>query len=649
MIPPAPRHPFAGPGAPRADPDSAVLAPATVPVAANEGKWARPDVRSSRRLLIASLLAVSVVAVVPHVPALAAGWTYDDREFVIHNASIRRLSTALGAFLSPFPPEQPERGLFRPVTNLSYALDHLVFGDWPGGFHGTNIAIYWVLCLLSLLVARRLLPGPHALAAALVFAAHPVHCEAVDSVAGRSELLSLSFGLLALLCARRHDGTGRPGWFAAMVACLASAMLAKESGVMAVVVVGAYLVLVRHSARMRLIGGALGALVISYVALRLSVLGRVAPELTVGGKTLSTRVATAAAVYVENLRLLFFPSLLDVDYFYQHALERTEPTRTIIGVTLILATLGLTAWLVAQAQSRPRRAVAAFAAVMFVACLLPTSHVVPFGAVLAERFLLAPSAALALLLLAFVPRISAPYTIVFLALTVLLGGRTYARARDWRDSVTLFSQTAGRVSPDPRIETNLAYGYIERGDAKTAIVHLRRALAIDPSHLAALNNLGYLLMHSGSYEQARAVFARIIEIDPANASAFNNLGVIATQTNDYPLARARYRKALAINPNHQSARENLSSVEAALERAAAYVRAHQDTIERSNDASEWLTFARACHALGNLACARTSYARGKQIEPMLREDPVLEAIAPTVEERAAPSAGSSVQPSRPAP
>ena len=64
--------------------------------------------------LAALLLAAAVL--LPHWPRERAQFVYDDREFIEVNQSLRSPGEALATLLAPFPPNSPERGLYRPLT-----------------------------------------------------------------------------------------------------------------------------------------------------------------------------------------------------------------------------------------------------------------------------------------------------------------------------------------------------------------------------------------------------------------------------------------------------------------------------------------------------------------------------------------------------
>jgi hypothetical protein len=105
------------------------------------------------------------------------------------------------------------RWLPRAVTTFSLVLDRAVWGPLPSGYRFTNLVLHLLATLavfaLFLQWSRKRLWL--ALPAALLFAFHPVHVEAVDVVGARGEILGSLFAFLSLLLldrARRRGGTG---------------------------------------------------------------------------------------------------------------------------------------------------------------------------------------------------------------------------------------------------------------------------------------------------------------------------------------------------------------------------------------------------------------------------------------------------------
>ncbi|MBL0350903.1 MAG: tetratricopeptide repeat protein [Elusimicrobia bacterium] len=117
-------------------------------------------------------------------------------------------------------------GHYMPLTWLSYALDHALWGMNPVGYHAVNLFFHFLNVALFYLLARRVFdrvpgvprPAPGgwdgpALSAALLYAVHPLRVESVVWITERRDVLSGFFLLLTLLAyweaAPRGEKLGR--------------------------------------------------------------------------------------------------------------------------------------------------------------------------------------------------------------------------------------------------------------------------------------------------------------------------------------------------------------------------------------------------------------------------------------------------------
>ncbi len=95
----------------------------------------------------------------------------------------------MDAAFSPYWPATPDEssaGLYRPAAVVSYAVDWTVSGGRPWWFHVVNVLLHGLVTALVVVVAGAWLLPVGALGAALLFAIHPVHVEAVENVVGRA-------------------------------------------------------------------------------------------------------------------------------------------------------------------------------------------------------------------------------------------------------------------------------------------------------------------------------------------------------------------------------------------------------------------------------------------------------------------------------
>lgn len=177
--------------------------------------------RSLRPLLAGSLL-VAVVALA-YLPGLGGGFIFDDYQNIVHQPAIKMQEwsrTALGDALLSF-----RHGIGRPLPMLSFAIDHLIWGEDPFGYKVSSLAIHLANMLLISALTHRVLclvPAPGvgrpfwpAAAMALIWAVHPLQVSTTLYVVQRMETLSLFFVLLALLAylaGRTRQMAGRRAW-----------------------------------------------------------------------------------------------------------------------------------------------------------------------------------------------------------------------------------------------------------------------------------------------------------------------------------------------------------------------------------------------------------------------------------------------------
>jgi hypothetical protein len=162
------------------------------------------------------------------------GW---DTYPMIAAARVSSLGELLGTFGEELMDGRfPGGRYWRPLVHFSFALDHLLFGLAPFGYHLTDLLLVVAAAGVTTLIARRLFAGRvAAFVAGLAYAWHPVHFEVLPLPARRADALCVLFTLLAVLV--QLGERRRP----VLVALLAlAAMGAKETGVVAPLLVIAF-------------------------------------------------------------------------------------------------------------------------------------------------------------------------------------------------------------------------------------------------------------------------------------------------------------------------------------------------------------------------------------------------------------------------
>ncbi|MBI3267496.1 MAG: tetratricopeptide repeat protein [Planctomycetes bacterium] len=350
-------------------------------------------------------------------------YVYDDVEAIRQNPIVLGPLQLGRIFRTPYPNDQVGANSYRPLTVLSFWIDHHLGEGAVGQFHFTNLLLHGLAtCLVATLVAWVVGPGWTAFAASLLFAVHPVHTEAVTGIVGRSEVLAtvLGLGALRLGLAERRGVAGVATRVGGGL-LFGFALLAKESVVtlpaLAVLcaawrsrrLLGEGLALVRDDApasaprsaaapaaagaadaqRASLAAAVVPAIaLVAYLALRVTVLG--VPTMgfhffTANHLGTRDRLLTMAEVLADYARLLVVPWPLSADYafnFHPAMLRDRSWGPALLGAPL----LAVLAW--AACAGWRRREEGGLGIGWFFVGLAPFSNLIlEIGMVKAERFL----------------------------------------------------------------------------------------------------------------------------------------------------------------------------------------------------------------------------------------------------------------------
>lgn len=415
--------------------------------------------------------------------------------------------------VEPAPLGRRTGAYYRPLVMLSFAADRAAWGVLPAGFHLTNLLAHagvgWLVGALAQALGAS--PGP-ALAASLLFVAHPVQTEAVSYVSGRTDVLCALFALGALLVWRRaRRATDR--WAVATSALVLAALGCKETAVLVPLVL--------------LVPGAspcdrpprpwlpLAAAVAWAVAWTVTATQGPAP----GG--LVARLPAIAAMVVDYARLLVWPSDLHLERFV------AVPGRSL---ALVLAQWAAVVALLAALAVAAVRTHALGALGLAAVTYLPASGLVPVYPAIGDRALFAAEHFLYLPLCGLVPlavlsgrcvlrdpRLAAVVVVACVAAWTPL---TIARNRDWRDERTLFTHTLRYEPPVARVWYDLGNLHLAAGDACEAERLYRAALVRAPGDAAVHLNLGIALQRQDRRAEASAAYAEALRLDPGLARAF---------------------------------------------------------------------------------------------------------------------------------
>lgn len=524
---------------------------------------ARRDGAQGTRVPKRALLALAVLAILPYLNAVPAGFTFDDEYQIRTNPAVKGGIDLTQIVTSPLYPGS----LFRPFTVLTFAVNQRLSPDSPAPFHALNVLLHALVTLLVCVLGARVLGSSRiGLLSAALFAVHPIHCEAVTSLVGRAELLAALCGLAALWAgAQARETRARTATVGAQYLSLllfSLGLLSKESAstiLPALLLLGATL-------RCDTVGPGLWnelrrldwvpyvLCVALFVYWRSCVVSRAPNDLTPLDNVLAfvpweVRVRSALAILWDYFGLLNLPFVLSADYSYNQVPAVTSWwALRFWGGTILL---GLTT----AVCLRRRWTGPVFAlAFPFITLSLTANLLFPIGTVKAERLLYLPSVGWAFLAGWGFDRLLAskqyrlPAATVLCAIVLSFTGRTWIRNADWADNSALYDSMVRGAPNSAKAHYNLGVALQQRGDERAAAAQFQHALDIYPWAEGAALGIGMGWEREGRVDAAIEWFEKALRITPSFNQAHVSLCRVLVNSAQYGRAAIACREGLRYRP-----------------------------------------------------------------------------------------------------
>lgn len=513
-------------------------------------------------------------------------------------------------------------GRYRPLSIVTLAIEvSLTGGLHPGVSHFINILLFALTCMLIYRLLKDIIPPRRGTVfyltipfiAAMLYAGHPLHTEAVTNIKGRDEIMGMLFSLLALYAAVRYVRTSNLLYIAGGTVAYFLALLSKENAITFLAIVPLtyyfftkakpkhYLILVPYLA-------AAGVFLFMRSIYTQSGLGAESTEIlnnpfahlpkTMDG--LLTRYATIIYSFLLYYKLLIFPHPLTHDYYFDQI-----PYVGINDPLFIVALLSTLALGVYGIYGLFKKSIPGYAILYYFITFSVVSNLFfTVGIIMNERFLYMCSLGFCILLAYLLVKAQDRKYInagVLSGLLIVILGlysvKTFSRNFAWHDNLTLFI-TDAKVSTrsakvqmsaggdldklaDQNFDTLRSNGelqhYLDLLDFNEkasdypdstlkkqlrirAIQYIDTSLVYYPTHSNAFvlrGNAAYKLYHdvpSALKDYADAAKYRV----GGYYDAWYNMGCVEIENNMPLQAKDHFLKALAIDPEVFAARYNLA-------------------------------------------------------------------------------------------
>jgi len=469
----------------------------------------------------AAILAAIVLATVAiYLPSLRNGWVWDDWPQIADNKLIHSWSFVWRSFIHDAwwfldPRGPPQSAYYRPLQNVWFAANALVFGTHPALWHLAKILLHGVAVVLCFRVTQ-LLTGDVAvgLLTAAIFGLLPANVESVVWASGISKPLATIFEMGALCCFINRE----PGWSRGLAFALmlyAGATLSHETAILFPLIVAAYVFLFEggdegsgaqaQAARTgpRTISALRAAtpfvlVAIAYMCARVNALGvgtlfglhQQATGMISRGfveappdYSQSQILMTLPVVLIAYLGVLAIPSMAAPTHAVQWIM-RPEPILFISAAALVI--LGAAAFVLAWRSSNRR--IYLFCAAWSFLTMAPSLNLKYLFYLIADRYLYAPSigwslavAITASSIAAAGPRARKAVGAAMAMLLVLYAASAVQIEHYWHDDVTFFQRCVEIVPHAPIYRLELVGVMDKARDFEGAARVLERGTTLDPN------------------------------------------------------------------------------------------------------------------------------------------------------------------------
>lgn len=569
-------------------------------------------------------------------------------------------------------------GRYRPFTLLMFAFEYQIFGKNPFIGHLINVVLFGLMCVLIYFLLIKLLkvksthslinyPELMALITALLFAAHPIHTEAVANIKGRDEIMTLLGSLSAVWFALKYHENKQIKEILFTFICFFIALMSKENAVTFVVLVPLIFYFFYHFNLIESIKQSLPFVIatILFLILRGSVIGQQFgteqnelmnnPFLKLVGNQyvafdFSEKMATITYTLGKYVQLLFMPFPLTHDYYPRHIdIMNFGNVGVLLSIVLYLTLIYL------MIKNWSKRHLISFGIAYFLITLSIVSNIVfPVGTNMAERFLFMPSLGFCLIMgflltkwinilrgpassdlgfgiseskpnaliinqLADIPK---PALGVFGLIFILFSFVTIDRNTAWKDNYTIFTTDINVSKNSAKLQNSVGGETIERfktstdkalkeAKMKEAITHLLRATEIHPTYKNPYLLLGNAYFYSNEFDKAIQSYNAALKLDPNYKDARQNLQltyreggkVIAQQQNNLPRGIEFMQKALELNPNDAETLSLLGTAYGITQQPQKSIEVLERALALRFDKNDAQNISVAYRQIGNLAKA----------------------------------------------
>jgi len=500
-----------------------------------------------------------------------SSWHLDDEANITENHRIHIRALTPDAIMGTFYAGPVSAGkMYRPVANLTFALNWYIGKNNVTGYHIVNVAVHWVTAFLLYLTIINLYRTPKlesqyepasgyfiAFLAAALWAVNPIQTQAVNYIVQRMALLAAMFYLFGVYCyvkLRLADTSsirivyGITFFFSFLLAVGSK----ENAAILPVVLILVEIIFFQDLSLLKnrrvFLGLAVGTGILVFLVGSLFFMNG-NPIFFLKGYasrpfSLTERIMTEPRIIVYYLSQIFYPlpHRLSIQHDILISTSLFKPWTTLPSMALVLLLMGIG---VSQARKRP---VVAFGILFFFLNHLIESTVIPLELIFEHRnylpalFLFWPVSYGIIWLIDYYRKKKRTIYVIIASFAVLLlmvfGIGTYLRIIAWATEKSLWEDAAKKAPKSSRPYYRMADLYAKSGRLDLSAALLKKGFSLrhhlpKQGQVLYYNNMGNIFRKKQAYEKAIQYFKTALDIDPNFTTVRENLLLALIESNKW--------------------------------------------------------------------------------------------------------------------
>lgn len=461
-----------------------------------------------------------------------------------------------GNILSVFSPTAHHKDLqsklYRPIRDVLFIFENKIAGNSPYFYHFISILLHILNVVIIFYILKKLTGLPaFSFIVTILWTLHPVNSETVYWVKNQGELLYVFFLFLAFYLFLK-------GQFFIPTVLFIFSLLSKETAVIFPFLIVLYLVLYKIKITRRHIIFVIVSLLI--IGVRFAIIKPVisfeAPNSIIQQYSLAehdflVRIFTMAKVFLYYLYLAIFPIFLNAD-------PKLAVVTGPVGAIYLIVTIVFI--LVAILLSRGHRLLVFFF-LLFLIGLLPVNNIFyTTPRFVAEHYLYLPlvgllAFAVMLIQIRFMPRAKKVLRLIFIIMLLIYGARTFIRATDWRDDISLWNSVLRYEPYNSRAYINLGNAAFDRQDYMAANRYFELARQkLEPVPVKLDLRLAMSYIYSGDIRKGIELLNKLLQHSKTKEdflATYELLGMAYYIQGDRDSAKEYFKKAYELEPSEE--------------------------------------------------------------------------------------------------